>query len=297
MTRLRLENRSHCWVGHFRAMASPCEIHIELDSRQTCLKLMRLAMDEALRIEHAFSRYRDDNIIWSINNSAGKPVVVDDEMARMLDFADHCHGISEGLFDITSGVLRELWHFDGSGNVPDERAVAALLPRIGWQKVNWSRPEFLLPEGMQIDLGGIGKEYAVDRSLTLLRQHTDAAVLVNYGGDLHASGPPQATGAWQVGVDAASTDGISTISIQLHRGALTTSGDAHRYLLRGEKRYSHVLNPQTGWPVSDAPGSVTVAGNSCVEAGVLSTLAMLKGTQAEIFLQQQGVSHWVQRNP
>ncbi|MDC0434413.1 FAD:protein FMN transferase [bacterium] len=293
---MHLHQRGAFWVGEFRAMASPCEVHVEHPSRGFAKALVQLAMDEALRIETVFSRYRDDNIIWNINNSGGNRVRVDDETARMLDFAHTCHDMSDGLFDITSGVLREVWQFDGSNNVPTAHAVDAVLPRVGWEKTHWEMPWFTLPDGMQIDLGGIGKEYAVDRSVALLNVAAGGApFLVNFGGDLHASKPPQCKPGWQVGVEAVKADTGRELSLELQQGALTTSGDAQRFLLKAGVRYGHVLNPQTGWPAPDAPSSVTVAGDSCLQAGVLSTLALLKGVGAEAFLDEHNVTYWCQR--
>lgn len=295
MDRLTLTKRGAYWVGQFLAMASPCEIHLETGSRKTALHLCTLAMNEALRVEAKFSRYRRDNILWQINNNRGSSITVDEETTRLLDFADQCHELSDGLFDVTSGVLGTVWTFDGSDNVPKQHQIDKLLPLIGWQKVDWQTPSIRLPAGMQIDFGGIGKEYAVDRTVDLLRASTRMPFLVNFGGDLHASAPPEASGAWQVGIEAASEAEISSRGLTLRKGALTTSGDAQRYLLKNGIRYGHVLNPHTGWPAVNAPSSITVAGNSCVEAGILSTLAILKGADAESFLMEQDVPHWCQR--
>lgn len=277
-------------------MASPCEVHVEHESQSFATGLIKLAMHEAWRIEKAFSRYRDDNAVAAINSGNGRPVRVDDEMARMLDFADTCHEMSGGLFDVTSGVLRDAWQFDGSDKLPAHTDVELLLPRIGWDKVLWQQPMLTLPKGMQIDLGGIGKEYAVDRTVALLSAAAaDVPCLVNYGGDLHACIAPRSKSAWVVGVEAARDSGSSVLSIELQAGALTTSGDAQRYLLKDGVRYAHVLNPLTGWPAENAPAAVTVAGDSCLQAGVLSTLAILQGADAESFLDDQGVRYWCQR--
>ena len=296
MTDLTLKQRGAFWIGEFRAMASPCEVHVEHASKQIATGLIKLAMQEAQRIEKAFSRYLKDNAVWAINNSRGRAIQVDEEMARMFDFAHTCYEMSDGLFDITSGVLREAWQFDESGNVPQQALIDSLLPRIGWDKVRWTAPRIILPKGMQIDLGGIGKEYAVDRSVALINAAVgEVPCLVNYGGDLHANRPPNSKSVWHVGIETARTDEQSTLSLELYRGALTSSGDAQRYLLKDGVRYGHVLNPLTGWPVEDAPASVTVAGDSCLQAGILSTLAILKGPQAEGFLEQLGVMYWCQR--
>ena len=106
----------------------------------------------------------------------GRPVAVDDETAHLLDYAATCHEISDGLFDITSGVLRRVWRFDGGDRVPDRRRRAEVLAHVGWHRVTWQRPALTLPAGMEIDLGGIGKEYAVDRAAALVAARTASAV-------------------------------------------------------------------------------------------------------------------------
>lgn len=292
-----LHRQDGFFLGRFTAMASPCEVLIETTDHELAAAALDLAAVEALRVEQKFSRYRTDNLIHRINTAAGAAIEVDDETGRLIDFADQVFGLSNGLFDITSGVLRRAWRFDGSDNIPPRKVVKGLLPLVGWQKVDWQAPRLRLPEGMEIDLGGIGKEYAVDCALDKLIRLMpgEVPVLLNFGGDLRANRPPASKPAWQVGVEAARAGGPVSQTISLKRGALTTSGDARRFLLRNGVRYSHVLNPRTGWPVKSAPRSVTVYGATCVETGVLSTLAMLKGKDAESFLDAQDVQYWVQR--
>lgn len=288
------------WRGGFDAMASACEILIDADlSAIEATALTRLAGEEARRIEQKFSRYRPDSVVAAIHAARGKAVRVDEETAALLDFAAQCHALSAGLFDITSGVLRQAWRFDGSDRLPEAARVEALLTRVGWIRLSWQRPWLTLPEGMEIDFGGIGKEYAVDRVLGLLRARTTAPLLVNFGGDLVTSGPRRGGAPWRVGVErpdsveTASAAGEAAGVVSVRGGALTTSGDARRFLLRDGVRYGHILDPRTGWPVRGAPRSVTVAAGTCTEAGLLSTLAMLQGPEAENFLRREGVPHWV----
>jgi len=278
---------------------------METDNRKLAMQLTRLAWKEALRIEGKFSRYRDDNIVYRINHANGRAITVDNETADLLDYARACYQISDGLFDISSGVLREAWHFDGSDKLPEKDTVDQLRQHVGWDMVNWTRPRLQLQPGMEIDLGGIGKEYAVDRVTQLLRDKTDISILVNFGGDICITTSRQNGSGWRVGIEKpvyhsselkqqnknANIPGI----LELKSGALTTSGDAKRYLLKDGIRYGHILDPRTGWPVKDMPSSVTVAAATCTEAGILSTLAMLQGLNAENFLQQQGVKSWVIR--
>jgi FAD:protein FMN transferase len=298
----RLEAVAGGWRCRFEAMAGPCEVLIDGGDRALAMRLVALAQAEALRVEHKFSRYRADSVLAQLHADRGQPRKVDDETALLLDFAAQCHALSEGLFDITSGVLREVWRFDGSDRLPDAEAVQRVRARVGWHKLAWQRPVLTLPQGMELDFGGIGKEYAVDRTLGLLRAQAARPMLVNFGGDLAVTGPRSGGEPWRVGIEQPTTAGSAPSAppqaaelLELSSGALATSGDARRYLLKDGVRYSHILDPRTGWPVAQAPRSVTVAAGTCVEAGMLSTLAMLQGPGAEALLAAQGVPHWVLR--
>jgi thiamine biosynthesis lipoprotein len=256
------------------------------------LAIGAIAANEALRIEKKFSRYRNDSVTAWIHENRGTAIDVDEETAALIDFASQCHDLSDGLFDITSGVLRRAWKFDGSERIPDPAAVDRLLPLVGFDKLQWSSPRLLLPAEMELDFGGIGKEYAVDRAYELLAAHHSIPFLINFGGDLRANRPPS-HGPWQVGIERPDTDRESTLLLDLERGALATSGDSRRFLLRDGIRYGHILDPRTGWPVPGAPRSVTVAASSCTEAGLLSTLGLLHGSRAQEFLEEQGVRYWI----
>lgn len=290
-----LHRQGPFWRGDFQCMASPCEVLLAVANREEAASLCAAVAQEARRIEAKFSRYRDDNIIHALNTAQGRPVIVDPETADLLDFAQRCHEISAGRFDVTSGVLRRIWHFDGTDRVPSRRQAKAMLPLVGWPKITWRRPQVTVPAGMEIDLGGLGKEYAVDKAVTIVAERTRAAVLVNFGGDLRAIGSLPAGQEWQVGVERPGAAGAASLQLKLGVGALATSGDARRFLLRDGIRYPHILNPRTGWPVMRAPRSVTVLGDTCTEAGLVATLAMLQGERAEEFLASEQVQHWVIR--
>ena len=279
----------------FSAMASPCEVQVDCGDPRLATELGRIAEAEAKRIEVKYSRYRDDSIITRINTSKGKPVTVDEETAALLDYADSCYTLSDGRFDITSGVLRRIWRFDGSDNIPHASDVEAILPLIGWSRVDWARPTIRLPEGMEIDFGGLGKEYAVDSAIYKVMEASPLPVLINFGGDLRVSGPRAGDRCWRIAIESPDGKGISTSRLGLSSGALTTSGDARRYLVKDGIRYSHILDPLTGWPVNDAPRSVTVSAPTCMEAGIISTLAMLHGAGAEAFLDAEQIPGWVMR--
>jgi thiamine biosynthesis lipoprotein len=292
---LQLEPRDNGIVAvTFRAMASPCEVLLDTDDLDLAQQLGRAAAAEAWRIEAKYSRYLPDSLVNAINRSQGRPITVDAETAALLDYAAECYRLSAGKFDITSGILRRCWKFDGSDRVPDPPAVSSLLPFIGFKKLNWQRPQISLPPGMEIDFGGFGKEYAVDRALALVTASHPVAALANFGGDLAANSPNR-TGPWQVAVERPDTEREPRLLLELAQGALATSGDSHRFLLRDGVRYSHILDVHDGWPVRGVPRSVSVVASSCVAAGMLATLAMLNGTSAEAFLDSQEVRYWCLR--
>jgi thiamine biosynthesis lipoprotein len=285
------------WVASFFAMGCPCEVLIETDDKQTAEQAATLARNEAWRVEQKWSRYLESSTVQRINSSAGSAVEVDAETAGLLDYCDTLVEISEGAFDITSGVLREIWLFDRSDNIPTEQDVRRVLRRVGWGKVVWKSPIIELEPDMQIDFGGVGKEYAVDLCCAKLRELVPVSCLVNFGGDVGISAAPKNRPCWTVGVESTNTPGHPIEEIPLTRSALATSGNSHRYLERDGVRYSHILDARTGWPVTDAPQSITVQASTCTEAGMFATLSCLKGAAAEAFLDAEDIVAWIQRQP
>ena len=284
------------WTGRFQAMGSPCEILLEGGKRADAERWTRLAATEAWRIEDKFSRYLPDSALSRVNDAAGRPIETDAETARLLDFAAELFELSDGRFDVTSGVLRQVWTFDGSDRVPTDTDVSDVLAHVGWERVNWDGETIRLPAGMEIDFGGIGKEYAVDRVAGMLREESAQPGLVNFGGDLAIAAAPRDREGWVVGIDPAGGAATSASKpISIRRGALATSGDARRFLEKDGVRYGHILDPSTGWPVPGSPSSITVAADTCTQAGMLSTLAMLQGAGAEAFLDAEGIRYWSER--
>ena len=275
-------------------MGSPCEVLTDGGDKQLADRVSSLVASEAWRIEDKFSRYLDGNVIHRINTSHGEPVAVDAETGNLLNFAATLFDISGGRFDTTSGVLRAVWSFDGGDNIPAQADIDNILDRVGWQRVTWADSQLTLQAGMEVDLGGIGKEYAVDRCTNLARSAVNVPAMINFGGDLAVTSPPVTRDAWRVGIEGPNVDAAEKL-VDLRQGALATSGDARRFLIRDGVRYSHILDPGTGWPVPDAPASITVAADTCTQAGMMSTLAMLRGADAEDFLAAQELLYWCRR--
>lgn len=272
-------------------MACSCEVVLSADSPAQAEQLAHEAMQEVWRIEQRYSRYRSDSIVARINAAAGQePVACDAETLSLLQFADQMYRQSDGLFDITSGVLRRAWNFK-QARLPDAAEIDVLLPLIGWSRVEREGERVRLPEpGMELDFGGFGKEYAADRAAALLQQRGVAHGYVNLGGDIRAMGPRPDGSAWQIGIQHPRQRGQLLATQQLATGGLATSGDYERYIDIGGQRYCHVLHPRTGWPVQHWQ-TVSVTAPLAVLAGCICTIAMLKQAQGLAFLQASGCSH------
>jgi FAD:protein FMN transferase len=276
-------------------MGSPCDLQLYAKSYLHGKHIAQQAIADIQRLEARYSRYRSDSFLSIINQIAavGGSIEVDTETASLLNYAATCYQESDGLFDITAGILRHAWSFQGN-QLPDPALIEQLLAKIGWHKVLWQPPilKFLIP-GMELDLGGIVKEYAADRAGKLC---TDAGIqhgAVNLGGDIKIIGAHPDGKPWRIGIrhPRRANEVIETLS--LYQGALTSSGDYERCLMINGIRYSHILNPKTGWPVQYS-ASVSVIADFCVVAGSASTIAMLKEEQGGAWLDQLGLpSFWV----
>ncbi len=259
-------------------MGSPCELHLYAESRARCDGLIERAIAEVTRLERKYSRYRDDSVTSAISASAGDPagVEVDAETASLLDYAATAHATSGGLFDPTSGVLRRVWNFK-SGALPTRAALDALLPLVGWERISWRRPRLVLPRaGMELDFGGFVKEYAADRVVELCRAGGARHGMVDLGGDLAVIGPHPGGKPWVVGIRDPRAPQDAMASVRLDGSAIATSGDYERCMVVDGVRYTHVLDPRTGWPVTGMR-SVSVVADRCLVAGTATTVAMLLG--------------------
>jgi thiamine biosynthesis lipoprotein len=273
----------------FRAMGSPCALHLYDEDGIRAEDAAEAAIAEVARLEQKYSRYRDDSIVARINASAGSKAGcrVDAETESLLDYADTAFEQSDGLFDITSGVLREVWDFR-SGRLPARGAVESVLERVGWRRVKRSARRIRLAAGMQIDFGGYGKEYAADRAAQLCRDRGVHAGLVDLGGDVRVIGPHPDGSPWVVGIQDPRPGHAALATIPVAAGAVATSGDYQRYMVVEGRRYAHILDPRSGWPVRGL-SSVSVVANHCLLAGTASTIAMLKGQEGASWLDALGL--------
>lgn len=282
----------HRYSFSFEAMACRNELVFYAKNKKLARVIADASIKEAGRLEARYSRYLPHSLLTEINRSAGdaEGIVVDDETAALLNYAEACYRLSDGLFDVTSGVLRRIWDFDAT-RLPTDDEISRTLELIGWEKILWEKSRIVLPAaGMEIDFGGVVKEYAADTCANLCRAMGVECGMVNMGGDIHVIGPHPDGSAWKIGIqDPRSPEDVAK-TIELERGGLASSGDYRRYIDIGDRRYSHILNPKTGWPVQGLR-AVSVVAPHCLIAGSTSTIAMLKGEVGKQWLEETGLPY------
>ncbi len=276
-------------------MASEHELVLYAAQRASAERAAQAAIADVQRIERKYTRYRDDSVTATVNRAAGgDPIPIDAETLALLRYADRCHQMSAGRFDITSGVLRRAWDFRREpSRVPTREEVDTARALIGWERVEWSERDVRLPQaGMELDFGGIGKEYAADRAAAILRDHGIAHALVNLGGDVRALGARPGGAPWRIGIRHPRDPDATIATAALADDAIATSGDYARYIEVGGRRYCHILDATTGMPVTHFQ-SVSVIAPLAVLAGSYATIAMLLGASARAFLDAQAVRYWI----
>ena len=274
----------------FQAMGTRCEIQYACDDLKRAVAFERIAVGWVQAFEAKYSRFRDDSLIGRINAAAGREwIEIDAEMEQMLKLCDTLFFLTQGILDPTALPLLRIWNYKAEHPVlPNESEIAAARRLVGWSKVQRTPGKILLPEaGMALDLGGFGKEYAVDIVAEIAADLGIANVLVDFGHDLRALGKPPGRPAWHVGLEDPKQPGTSAGSVALggSRG-IASSGDYLRRFTHDGKRYGHIIDPRTGRPVANDCLQSTVIAGTCLHAGVLSTTAFVLGVAKGIeFIQ------------
>jgi thiamine biosynthesis lipoprotein len=274
----------------WNALGTRCEIqYVGADERSArAFESEIVAWVEAF--EAKYSRFRPDSLISRINAAAGQEwVSIDAEMEEFLDLSASLFQLSQGVLDVTALPLMRLWDYRAAKpRLPSEAEIAAAKRLVGWAKVQRAPGRVRLPEaGMALDFGGWGKEYAVDIAVQIARKHGIANALVDFGHDLFALGAAPGKPAWHVGLEDPARPGEACwSSIAARDCGVASSGDYVRGFTLDGKRYGHIVDPRTGWPVANGCRQVNVIAPACVQAGVLATTIFILGPEKGLRLVQ-----------
>jgi thiamine biosynthesis lipoprotein len=275
----------------FVAMGGPARLRMDCADQQQAQRAIAAATSDVQRLEKKYSRYLETSVTSRINRRAGtgQAVEIDEETASLLSYANTVWQHSDGMFDLTSGILRKAWDFK-SNRIPQQQELDKLLPCIGWDNVEWDQQRIHLPiEGMELDFGGCVKEYACDSVVNVLLRLGVQHALIDLAGDMAATGPQQNGEAWLIGIQRPEEKNHAIADIELTRGGLASSGNYARRMTVEGRHFGHILNPGTGWPI-EGLAAVSVMAEQCLVAGSAATIAMLKPeSQALEWLEQLGL--------
>lgn len=266
-------------------------IHSSIDSMK---KAMYFAFREIERIQELMSVHVETSEVYGINLNAGiAPVKVSEELYFLISRSMNYSKKYNGIFDITIGPVSELWGFSSDKKItslPDKDVIDSLVKLVDYNSIILNPDDisvFLLKKGMRIDLGGIAKGYSVDRATEIMRKNGMRDFFVNAGGDIFVSGVKSSDQKWSIGIKNP-RDGNGIIAeLEVSDLAIGTSGDYERFVIIDGKRYHHIFDTQTGYPVMISQSATSVAETS-EEAVVLSKVLFIKG--AEEYLKTKNES-------
>ncbi|MFQ3281111.1 FAD:protein FMN transferase [Reinekea sp.] len=271
------------FTHEFIAMGGPCEVSFWLASNNAH-SLKDCLEREVRRLETKYSRFDETSLLSQINQGKFNRQPLDEETTALLNYAQQCYELSDGLFDITVGSFRSVWNFK-INKLPSLEEIEEVRSRIGWPNIGWDGQTLEILNQAELDLGGMVKEFAVDRLVNILLEH-QAIGLVNLAGDIGVTGLQVDGSPWHISVVHPRVEGGVIATVELHGGAIACSGDYERFMIVDGCRYHHLINPKTGYPSLDSLASISVITQNCLMAGSISTIAMLKGAQAKAWLQE-----------
>lgn len=276
-----LEDQRALFTKRFRVMGGPAQFRfVTRGGVAHAESVARKAIIEAERLELKYSRFLPGSVVSRINRNAGRtPVAVDEETAWLVRRALDLACVSGGAFDPTVGVLRRLWNFHDR-TVPTEEILDQTRPLVDHRElIVRDQTVFLRRPGMDLDLGGVVKEYAVDRLADLLQEEGAESAIVDLAGDLRTMGSRGDGRPWNLGVADPRNTGRCRFSIRVVGDAgVASSGDYERYFLKDGVRYHHLLDARTGRPARGVSAVTAIASNA-FDAGLAATAAFLLGPE------------------
>ncbi len=267
----------------FHAMGTRCLIQFVAPDAQMAAKFDHAVRAWVQNYEARYTRFRDDSITGQINLAAGDGewVVIDEEMERMLEMCGTVHFMTQGIVDVTAGPLAKLWDYHTSHpKLPPQAAVDSARELVGWNRVEREPRRVRLPlPGMSLDLGGWGKEFAVDMAVQIAQEHGIERALVDFGHDIRVIGTPPNRPAWHIGLENPDDPGKLWGSIGALNTSVASSGNYQRGFVVDGQHYGHIIDPRSGRPTTNGLQQVTVVAPSCLQAGMLATAAFVLGPE------------------
>ncbi len=287
-------NTEHLYERSFHSMGSTIELKLYSPSEELFHRVVDACVERTKEIDRLFSNYRDDSVLAEVNGSAGvRAVSVPEEFLRLVRISIRYSELTDGAFDITIGSLFKLWRTETeAGRLPAQSRIRDALECTGFRKIKMDEARsriFFEGNCVQLDFGAIGKGYAVDEMVKIAKENGITRGLVNFGGNISAIGSPAGEKFWEVGVRRPGGGSEIISKLDLANKGVATSGDYERYFEHAGKRYSHIIDPRTGWPAEDLTSVVAVS-KSATEADVFSTAVSVLGPRGARMLARRDKS-------
>jgi thiamine biosynthesis lipoprotein len=264
----------------FHAMGTICRVQFRAPNTTESRGYEDALLNWVAQFEAKYSRFLADSLISRINAAAGEHWTdVDPETEQLIGLCHELFFLTRGSFDPTALPLIKLWNWKANpATIPSDAAIQSAKEIVGWSKVQRRKGAIFLPRAnMSLDFGGIGKEYAVDRVKNMAAQFGISDVLVDFGQDLAVRGAPTGKPAWHIGLEDPNNPGKCWTGLAVKDKAVATSGDYLRHFVFNGRRYGHIIDPRTGYPVDNGTLAVSVIAPTCTIAGILSTTAFILG--------------------
>lgn len=272
-------------------LGSPFEITVVAKDSVEGNYFTTLAIDEVKRIENLISDWIPTTQISKVNQDAGiQPVKVDQEVYDLVERAIKISKLTSGAFDISYASMDKIWKFDGSmKEIPSEEAIKKSVEKVGYQNIILNPKDttiFLKNKGMKLGLGGIGQGYIADKIKVLLQVKGCKSGLVNVSGDINTWGKQPDNKSWTLGIVNPMNKNKVFATFPLDDSAVETSGSYEKYVTFNGKRYSHIIDPRTGYPASGIV-SVSVFAKQTEIADALATGVFVLGVDVGLDLINQ----------
>jgi len=272
-------------------MGGRFDISIVAKDSLTAEQNINEVITEITRIENLISDWKPDSQVSQVNQNAGiKPIKVDREVFELTQRALKLSEITNGGFDVSFAAMDRIWKFDGSmTEMPSAEAIKKSVEKVGYKNIILDSVQstiFLKLKGMKIGFGALGEGYATDKCRTMMIAKGIEAGIVNGSGDMSTWGKQPNGQPWKIGITNPFKPKKLLAVVTLNQGAVTTSGSYEKFVIFNGKRYSHIINPATGYPATGLC-SVTVFGPNAETANGLSTSMMVLGQTEGLLLFQK----------
>ena len=266
-----------------KLMGSGFQVTVVVKDSAEAKKVINLAVDEITRIEKLISSWNPNSETSEINSNAGiKPVKVSQELFSLIERSKNISGLTDGAFDISYASMDKIWRFDGSmKRMPSKEEIKSSVAKVGFQNIILDAEQssvFLKEKGMKIGFGAIGKGYAADQAKALLQKNNVQAGIINASGDMNTWGRQPNGEEWTVAITNPLNKTKAAAILPITNGAVVTSGNYEKFVQFNGTRYSHIIDPRTGYPATGIL-SVTVFAPKAELADALATSVFVMGIE------------------